>query len=145
MWNCDKIINLKIYLYILLGIFILNGKLSTRKVESSSDSPPHVQKQIVLVFSLDGLREYKDILVALWHHCCMTMMFHAYPLLWRFVALLCLRDHIDSKFTSLSCHGLVICTQFLSNFYCTLGRKHLTRKKIGGTVKNKITNIMILF
>ena len=35
-----------IYLYISLGIFILNGKLSTRKVESSSDSPPYAQKQI---------------------------------------------------------------------------------------------------
>ena len=50
-----------IYLYISLGI---NGKLSTRKVESSSDSPPHAQKQIFLVVSLDRLREYKDILLA---------------------------------------------------------------------------------
>ena len=53
-----------IYLYISLGIFIINGKLSTRKVESSSDSPPHAQKQIFLVVSLDRLREYKDILLA---------------------------------------------------------------------------------
>ena len=53
-----------IYLCISLGIFILNGKLSTRKVESSSDSPPHAQKQIFLVVSLDRLQEYKDILLA---------------------------------------------------------------------------------